>query len=99
MLYLLYRKLNYNMFGYRLIKNVEFVTLKEMLKDADLMIEEKKLKIVELLERIDEQEKIIAKLIEAANVKSNQNEEKSDKPVKKVRRKNTKKNTKKEEQV
>ena len=84
------------MFGYRLIKNVEFETLKAMLKDADLMIEEKKLKIAELLEKINEQEKVIAKLTASAVVKTNK-EEKSEKPVKKVRRKYTKKNTKKEE--
>lgn len=84
------------MFGYRLIKNVEFETLKAMLKDADLMIEEKKLKIAELLEKINEQEKVIAKLTASTVVKTNK-EEKSEKPVKKVRRKYTKKNTKKEE--
>ena len=87
------------MFGYRLIKNVEFETLKAMLKDADLMIEEKKLKITELLEKINEQEKVIAKLTATTVVKTNKEEksEKSEKPVKKVRRKYTKKNTKKEE--
>lgn len=84
------------MFGYRIIKNVEFETLKAMLKDADLMIEEKKSKIVELLEKINEQEKVIAKLTTSTVVKTNK-EEKSEKPVKKVRRKYTKKNTKKEE--
>ena len=87
------------MFGYRLIKNVEFETLKAMLKDADLMIEEKKLKIAELLEKINEQDKVIAKLTASTVVKTNKEEksEKSEKPVKKVRRKYTKKNTKKEE--
>ena len=99
MLYLLYRKLKYNMFGYRLIKNVEVENLKSNLEEANFVIGENEKKIAELIERINDQEKIIAKLIEAANDKSNQNEEKSDKPVKKVRRKNTKKNTKKEEQV
>ena len=86
------------MFGYRLIKNVEVENLKSNLEDANFVIGEYKKEIAELNEKINDQEKIIIKLIETANV-SNQNEEKSDKPVKKVRRKNTKKNTKKEEQV
>ena len=86
------------MFGYRLIKNVEVENLKSNLEEANFIIDENEKKIAELIEKINDQEKIIVKLIETANV-SNQNEEKSDKPVKKVRRKNTKKNTKKEEQV
>ena len=90
------------MFGYRIIKNVEFETLKAMLKDADLMIEEKKSKIAELLEKINEQEKVIAKLTASTVVKTNKEEkseksEKSEKPVKKTKRKYTKKTTKKEE--
>lgn len=87
------------MFGYRIIKNVEFETLKAMLKDADLMIEEKKSKIAELLEKINEQEKVIAKLTASTVVKTNKEEktEKTEKPVKKTKRKYTKKTTKKEE--
>ena len=87
------------MFGYRLIKNVEVENLKSNLEDANFVIGEYKKEIAELIEKINDQEKIIVKLIESTKSNSNQNEEKSDKPVKKVRRKNTKKNTKKEEQV
>ena len=86
------------MFGYRFIKNVEIENLESNLKEANFVISENEKKIAELIEKINDQEKIIVKLIETANV-SNQTEEKSDKPVKKVRRKNTNKNTKKEEQV
>ena len=86
------------MFGYRFIKNVEIENLESNLKEANFVISENEKKSAELIEKINDQEKIIVKLIETANV-SNQTEEKSDKPVKKVRRKNTNKNTKKEEQV
>jgi endoglucanase Acf2 len=83
------------MFGYRLIKNVEIENLKSNLKEANFVIAENEKKIAELIEKINNQEKIIVKLTETSNGESNSVEEK---PVKKkVRRKNTKKNTKKEE--
>ena len=85
------------MFGYRLIKNVEIENLKSNLKEANFVISENEKKIAELIKKINEQEKVIANLTTPTVVKTNNKEEKSEKPVKKVRRKYTKKNTKKEE--
>ena len=82
------------MFGYRLIKNVEIEHLKDDLAHANVVIADQTKHIAELLDKIKEQESIIANLTELTKVKEEAVEEK---PVKKVRRKSTKKTTKKEE--
>ena len=82
------------MFGYRLIKNVEIEHLKDDLAHANVVIADQTKRIAELLDKIKEQDAIIANLTELTKVK---NEKTEDKPVKKVRRNSTKKTTKKEE--
>ena len=82
------------MFGYRLIKNVEIDHLKDDLAHANVVIADQTKNIAELLDKIKEQDAIIANLTELTKVKNDHVEEK---PVKKVRRKSTKKTTKKEE--
>jgi 23S rRNA C2498 (ribose-2'-O)-methylase RlmM len=82
------------MFGYRLIKNVEIDHLKDDLAHANVVIADQTKHIAELLDKIKEQDAIIANLTELTKVKEEVVEEK---PVKKVRRKSTKKTTKKEE--
>ena len=96
------------MFGYKLIKNEEIENLKleienqiENLKndlDNDLdnvvdIVESQMNLIDNLLAKIDEHESIIANLTKQTKVKTDNNE---DKPVKKVRRKSIKKNKKEE---
>ena len=82
------------MFGYKLIKNVEIEHLKDDLAHANVVIADQTKRIAELLDKIKEQDAIIANLTELTKVK---NEKTEDKPVKKVRRNSTKKTTKKEE--
>ena len=82
------------MFGYRLIKNVEIEHLRDDLAHANVVIADQTKHIAELLDKIKEQDSIIANLTELTKVKEEVVEEK---PVKKVRRKSTKKTTKKEE--
>ena len=82
------------MFGYRLIKNVEIEHLKDDLAHANVVIADQTKHITELLNKIKEQDSIIANLTELTKVKEEVVEEK---PVKKVRRKSSKKTTKKEE--
>ena len=82
------------MFGYRLIKNVEIENLKDELVHANVVIADQTKHITELLNKIKEQDSIIANLTELTKVKEEVVEEK---PVKKVRRKSSKKTTKKEE--
>lgn len=82
------------MFGYRLIKTVEIENLRTKLADSKEKIGLQARQIVELNEKIKELENAIAKFNEAAKVN---NENKEEKPIKKVRRKSTKKTTKKEE--
>lgn len=82
------------MFGYRLIKNVEIDHLKDDLAHANVVIADQTKHIAELINKIKEQESIIANLTELTKVKEEVVEEK---PVKKVRRKSSKKTTKKEE--
>ena len=82
------------MFGYKFIKEEEIENLKQELKEANFVIDEKTKQISELIAKIDEQDKIIANLTKPSNVN---NESKEEKPIKKVRRKYTKKNPKKEE--
>ena len=82
------------MFGYRLIKNVEIEHLEDDLAHANVVIADQTKHIAELLNKIKEQDSIIANLTELTKVKEEVVEEK---PVKKVRRKSTKKSTKKEE--
>ena len=82
------------MFGYRLIKNVEIDHLKDDLAHANVVIADQTKHIAELINKIKEQDAIIANLTELTKVKEEVVEEK---PVKKVRRKSTKKTTKKEE--
>jgi hypothetical protein len=87
------------MFGYRLIKIEEIEVLNNKLEDAIKLINEQKDKILELNNKNKEYENIIANLTKPKNVKNEKvkNENKDEKPVKKVRRKYTKKNTKKED--
>ena len=82
------------MFGYRLIKNDEIENLKDNLAHANVVIADQTKHIAELLNKIKEQDAIIANLNELTKVKEETVEEK---PVKKVRRKSSKKTTKKEE--
>lgn len=82
------------MFGYRLIKNVEIDHLKDDLAHANAVIADQIKHIAELLDKIKEQDAIIANLTELSKVKEETVEEK---PIKKVRRKSSKKTTKKEE--
>ena len=82
------------MFGYKLIKISEIENLNAQLVEANETISSQEKYIDELLNRIKEQEGIIAKLSESPKVNNEQAEEKI---VKKVRRKTTKKTTKKEE--
>ena len=82
------------MFGYKLIKKSEIEDLKLRLADALDIVIAREQEIVELENKIKEQEKTIAKLNKPVKVKQEATEEK---PVKKVRRKPSKKNTKKEE--
>lgn len=82
------------MFGYKIIKEVEIENLKDNLAHANVVIADQTKHIAELLNKIKEQDSIIANLTELTKVKEETVEEK---PVKKVRRKSTKKTTKKEE--
>ena len=82
------------MFGYRLIKTVEIENLRTKLADSKEKIGLQAREIVELNDKIKELENTIAKFNEAAKVN---NENKEEKPIKKVRRKSSKKTTKKEE--
>ena len=82
------------MFGYRLIKNVEIDHLEDDLAHANAVIADQTKHIAELLDKIKEQDAIIANLTELSKVKEETVEEK---PIKKVRRKSSKKTTKKEE--
>ena len=82
------------MFGYRIIKEVEIDHLKDDLAHANVVIADRTKHIAELINKIKEQDAIIANLTELTKVKEETVEEK---PVKKVRRKSSKKTTKKEE--
>lgn len=82
------------MFGYKIIKEVEIENLKDELAHANVVIADQTKHIAELLDKIKEQDAIIANLTELTKVKEEIVEEK---PVKKVRRKSSKKTTKKEE--
>ena len=82
------------MFGYRLIKTVEIENLRTKLADSKEKIGLQAREIVELNDKIKELENTIAKFNEAAKVN---NENKEEKPIKKVRRKSSNKTTKKEE--
>ena len=82
------------MFGYKLIKTEEYEKLKSNLADANVVIADQTKHIAELINKIKEQDAIIANLTELTKVKEEVVEEK---PVKKVRRKSSKKTTKKEE--
>jgi predicted RNase H-like nuclease len=88
------------MFGYKLIKKeeletlkVEIENLKSALKEVNCAIDEKVKENEKMITKINEQEKIIANLTQS---KFN-NENNTEKPVKKVRRKCTKKTIKKED--
>lgn len=88
------------MFGYKLIKKeeletlkVEIESLKSALKEVNCAIDEKMKENVKMIAKINEQEKIIANLTQS---KIN-NENNTEKPVKKVRRKCTKKTIKTED--
>jgi uncharacterized coiled-coil protein SlyX len=85
------------MFGYKLIKEVEFEKLKTQLSEIKTITSTQASRIVELEKMVKEQESIIANLNNPVKVNSEVNEEKIEKPVKRVRRKSSKKNTKKEE--
>ena len=82
------------MFGYKLIKTSEIEHLKDDLAHANVVIANQTKRIAELLDKIKEQDAIIANLSELTKVNNEQAEEKI---VKKVRRKTIKKTTKKEE--
>lgn len=81
------------MFGYKLIKNEEIENLKYNLDNVVDIVESHMELIDELNAKINEHESIISNLTKQIKEKTDNNE---DKPVKKVRRKSTKK-TKKEE--
>lgn len=86
------------MFGYKLIKTTEFVTLKSQLADVQIIANTQAKRIAELEKELKEKEATIANLTKPTTTVKNENvEEKAEKPVKKVRRKSSKKNTKKEE--
>jgi uncharacterized coiled-coil protein SlyX len=86
------------MFGYKLIKTEKIENLKTQLGDAQKTIDTQAKRLVELENKVKEQDATIANLTaKTATVKSEHVEEKTDKPVKKVRRKSSKKTTKKEE--
>ena len=85
------------MFGYKLIKEVEFEKLKTQLSEIKTITSTQASRIVELEKIVKEQETTIANLTNPVKVNNEANEEKIEKPVKKVRRKSSKKNTKKEE--
>lgn len=85
------------MFGYKLIKEVEFEKLKTQLSEIKTITSTQASRIVELEKMVKEQETTIANLNNPVKVNSEVNEEKIEKPVKRVRRKSSKKNTKKEE--
>ena len=86
------------MFGYKLIREVEIENLKKQVSDIKTIANTQANRIIELEKTIKEQEATIANLTtQTATVKSEHVEEKTEKPVKKVRRKSSKKNTKKEE--
>ena len=70
------------------------LNLKDDLAHANVVIADQTKHIAELLNKIKEQDSIIANLTELTKVKEEVVEEK---PVKKVRRKSTKKTIKKEE--
>ena len=82
------------MFGYKIIKEAEIENLKDNLAHANVVIADQTKHIAELIDKIKEQDSIIANLTELTKVKEEVVEEK---PVKKVRRKSSKKTTKKEE--
>ena len=86
------------MFGYKLIREVEIENLKRQVSDIKTIANTQANRIIELEKTIKEQEATIANLTtQTATVKSEHVEEKTEKPVKKVRRKSSKKNIKKEE--
>ena len=86
------------MFGYKLIKTEKIENLKAQLGDAQKTIDSQAKRLVEMENKIKEQEATIANLTtQTATVKNENVEEKIEKPVKKVRRKSSKKTTKKEE--
>ena len=98
MLYLLYKNNNIifffnNMFGYRLIKEVEIEKLQKNLEEYNKIAEAQRSLIAELESKVKEQETTIANLNKTKKVKKDNLTE--EKPVKKVRR-NSKKTTKKE---
>ena len=86
------------MFGYKLIKTTEFENLKSQLTDAQINANTQAKRIAELENEVKEHKATIANLTKpTATVKTENVEEKNEKPVKKVRRKSSKKTTKKEE--
>lgn len=85
-----------NMFGYRIIKNVEIDNLKSELANAKETVLSQSNQIDELLYRVKELENTISNFNEMTNINV-KNESVDEKPVKKVRRKSTRKKTKKEE--
>ena len=85
------------MFGYKLIKEVEIENLKTQLSEIKTITSTQASRIVELEKMVKDQESTIANLTNPVKVNSEVNEEKIEKPVKRVRRKSSKKNTKKEE--
>lgn len=84
------------MFGYKLIKEVEIENLQRELANAKADVKRYETRITELENTIEEKDATILRLSDV-NVKSEQVEEKPEKPVKKVRRRSSKKNIKKEE--
>lgn len=83
------------MFGYKLIKEVEIENLKRELANAKADVKRYETRITELENTIEEKDATILRLSDV-NVKDVPVEEKTEKPVKKVRRR-AKKNIKKEE--
>ena len=88
------------MFGYKLIKEVEFENLKAELANAKADIKRYETRITELENTIDKKDATIL-ILSDVNVKDEPVVEKpvktDEKPVKKVRRRSSKKNIKKEE--
>ena len=83
-----------NMFGYKLIKEVEIEKLQKDLEEYNKIVEAQRSLIAELESKVKEQETTIANLTKPKRVKKDSAQE--EKPVKKVRR-NSKKTTKKED--